>query len=206
MNQLNITAFVVFLSLWPFFSNNFYGQKSTNDSEQITSKYITNSVPFTDTRDGKTYKTIKIGKQIWFAENIAYKTNKGSWSYDNNDANADTHGYLYDWETAKKVCPEGWVLPQRSDFEQLLYVVSKISNKPSKEIVVGGCSGFEALQSGWRNETGDFFDINENGNFWTSSKSISGRSWLLFVGKKGKKSYFDFAPVKMGLSVRCIKK
>jgi uncharacterized protein (TIGR02145 family) len=210
MRQLIISKLILFL-LFCFVLNSIgWGQTKGHDDnskseEDLTSKYITNSEPFLDTRDGKTYKTIKIGHQVWMAENLAFRMKLGCYVYGNNQENVKKNGYLYEWQSAMKACPDGWSLPKRKDFDLLLFTVSKISKKPSKEIVENGCSGFEATLSGWRDEEGYSVDLYENGNYWTASKSISGRAWLLFVGKKGKKSYLDFAPFKIGMSVRCIK-
>jgi len=43
---------------------------------------------FTDTRDGKTYKTTKIGEQVWFAENLNYEAS-GSKCYNDSTAYCD---------------------------------------------------------------------------------------------------------------------
>lgn len=75
---------------------------------------------FTDPRDGKVYKTVKIGTQTWMAENLDFKAESGCWAYNNDQNNVKTYGYLYNWKTAKKVCPSGWHLPSKDEWSALL--------------------------------------------------------------------------------------
>lgn len=173
---------------------------------------------FKDSRDGKVYKTVKIGTQAWLAENLAYKADSGCWAYNNISANAAKYGYLYNWEIAENVCPAGWHLPSHDEWNTLKEYVGgqsvaggKLkSTKEWKSPNTGATNeiGFTALPGGGRDSEGKFIGINETGIWWSSAVVRTGDGLGVVIRildynsegeneRVGKKS--------SSVSVRCIK-
>ncbi len=107
-----------------------------------------NSGVFTDKRDGQKYKWVKIGNQIWMAENLNYNSGRGSGKY------GLIYGRIYDWETAKKVCPSGWHLPSDNEWKQLEETLGMPVSELNKEASFDRETGQVGLKlkskSGWR--------------------------------------------------------
>jgi uncharacterized protein (TIGR02145 family) len=86
---------------------------------------------FTDTRDGKVYRIVQIGRQIWFAENLNYAA-EGSKCYENSEDSCAKYGRLYDWETALKACPAGYHLPSDDEWTALVNYAGGEKNAEKK--------------------------------------------------------------------------
>lgn len=120
-------------------TNNFGNSTKTTNITVGESGGTNETSSFTDPRDGKTYKTVKIGNQWWMAENLAYlpevypptsssliEPRYYVYEYTGSDVttaqqqpNYTTYGVLYNWAAAKAACPPGWHLPTDAEWKQL---------------------------------------------------------------------------------------
>jgi uncharacterized protein (TIGR02145 family) len=170
---------------------------------------------FQDPRDNKTYKMVKIGNQIWMAENLAYKPRSGNyWAYDNNSSNVNKYGYLYDWQTAKNVCPTGWHLPSDSEWTALTDYIGDASTAGTKLKAKNGWSsngngtddyGFSALPGGYRLFNGNFNTIGYYGYWWSSTENSTTNAWyrsMRYNNSSVNRYNFDKS---WGFSVRCLR-
>ena len=127
---------------------------------------------FTDPRDNNTYKTVKIGSQIWMAENLAYLPEVSPSTEESDDYpyyyvygyegtnvedakntdNYNIYGVLYNWPAATEACPTGWHLPESGEWGILVtYLIENGynydgSNRSENKISKSLSSGF-----GWNN-------------------------------------------------------
>ena len=164
-----------------------------------------------DSRDGKSYRLVKIGQQVWMAKNLAYKTSSGCWAYNNDSSNVARYGYLYDWKTAKKVCPRGWHLPTVKEFATLFKNVGGSNSKAYQALLPSGSSGFLAQFGGYYNDCryqrAYFWGIGMFNVLYSSSKDVNGGVWKAYIRLYGKEAGVKRARgiPRYAYSVRCLK-
>ncbi len=161
---------------------------------------------FIDKRDGHIYNTIKIGNQIWMAENLAYKPDNGKyWAFNNDISTVSKYGYLYTWETAKNACPAGWHLPDKHEFITLLKELGGDEFSNYKAIIPEGNSGLYVVDCGVKYGM-NFIDGSRATVFWSNTEENKRHVWGLSIDKlKHSVKLYSTFKKGSGLPVRCIK-
>jgi uncharacterized protein (TIGR02145 family) len=149
------------------------------------------------TYEGKTYKTVVIGEQTWMAENLNYNA-EGSKCNNNLESNCTTYGRLYDWATAKTICPSGWHLPSDAEWDALITAVGRGWKNGSNGT---DAYGFAALSGGYGIPGGGFGDVGYGGFWWSATEYNAYDAYGRGMGD-GNGNYFN---KNILFSVRCVK-
>ncbi len=175
--------------------------KSSSRSEytRVPCDVETDENCFEDARDGQTYKTVKIGDQVWMAENLNYKTDS-SFCYNDSVEYCEKYGRLYTWAVAmdsagtrsangmgcgynktcsptypvRGVCPSGWHLPDTTEWNTLFNAVGGSSIAGTKL----------KFMSGWYNSG------NGTDDFGFSAPPAGYRHYYGYYNYEGRGAYF----------------
>ena len=167
-----------------------------------------------DTRDYQIYKTVFIDNETWMAQNMNYQTGN-SWCYNDKSENCDKYGRLYDWNTAKSVCPEGWHLPTIGAIDSLIDHARQFHPDNDAEKGLKSTEGWNSPE-----ENGDdywYFSVIPGGGwdskyeyrgegtaayFWSNMEEES-QVWIWSIGYVAELKWKDNKDSR--LSVRCQK-
>lgn len=152
-------------------------------------------------------------------------TGKAYCWYNNDISNKDIYGALYTYATATNgdnsgssvqgICPDGWHLPSKAEFETLANFVGenpapKLAGNASlwedggiEDSPNFGTSGFNALPGGLR--IPEFMNIGVAAYFWTNTEeSETNAHWFRIVNNNNNITLSSVGKV-LGQSVRCVK-
>ena len=189
---------------------------SSTTIEDPRASYLNPNINYgemTDPRDGQVYKTVKIGDQVWMAQNLNYDDSvktpslkENSWCYNDSSEYCDKYGRLYSWAAAKDVCPTGWHLPSEDELDDLIDSVARsasVGKSLQTKLWDSGTDayGFSAIPAGRRDDSGWY--TGESAAFWSSTAESKGYAFYMFIFASGN-ARLGVLSEKYGASVRCI--
>ena len=175
-----------------------------------------------DPRDKQLYKVVTIGDQTWMAENLNYKTENsycyGETASDPKTENCTMYGRLYTWAAANDVCPEGWHLPDTTEWNKLITAVGGDSTTGTKLKSQTGWKdykgtsgngtdvyGFSGFPAGGEDYGGFYFDKGYGTGFWSATEEDSDNAYDMGLYYGREDAYLLSFNKDRALSVRCLK-
>ncbi|PBC75090.1 FISUMP domain-containing protein [Fibrobacter intestinalis] len=142
----------------------------------------------------KGYEAVRIGKQLWMAKNLAIESPNSVCYLD--DESECSKGRYYPYFEAKKICPEGWHLPSKSEAAQLL---NQLKKEKVPELKTEDSSAFLFTRGYFDVQSTNYKDLYGN-LLWTAD-------WEYAIRNSRKRELWTDTQLRKGvykLAVRCI--
>jgi len=172
-------------------------------------------------------KTIQIGSQVWTTKNLrVFKFRNGDpipiiqdsdeWVMLQESAmciNPDNGEFYYNWYAVndpRGLAPEGFHVPSDDEWQQLVDYcggnekAGNLLKSTKKWNGIAPVKGFNAIPSGYRSESGYFYNKGYHGFWWSSSPSGT-YAWLRSLDSGDSNVYRSSTNARYGFSVRLIK-
>ncbi len=171
---------------------------------------------------------------------IGYTSDSTSWCYDNDPANCTKYGRLYTWAAAmdsvgtwsnngkgcgygstcsptlpvRGICPEGWHLPTKSEFETLF---TAVGGQSIASIMLRSTSswknhgngtddfGFSALPTGYLSNGGYFSSSGYYAYFWSTTEDDDVKAYNVYLYYYNESAFLSSRYKDFALSVRCLR-
>jgi uncharacterized protein (TIGR02145 family) len=182
--------------------------------------------------DGNSYKTMRIGNQIWMVENlkttryrngdpIANVTDNSAWTklksgaYCSNYLSSNSGGHLYNWYVVRdqrNIAPTGWHIPTSEECGSLMANIEKANSQKADINFNFTYAGFRHSESGILvpsipNPLAWLFDgpaTISAGGLWTSTETSENLAKVFTYAEMGLMEVSDSLK-RSGFSIRCIK-
>ncbi len=178
---------------------------TTEVKDEVESPYKGNSGSFVDDRDNQSYNWVRIGDQIWMAQNLNFEPeDKGAGvCYGGRSSNADEYGRLYHPQdmVSGNYAPKGWHIASEKEWSDLLKTLGGEVAGVSK--LING--DFKAKFGGY-GELGstNYKDLNTTAYFWATS----GDDFMKIVLTKDKIEFIPVSSISNDrhflYSIRCV--
>lgn len=142
-------------------------QDAANTAENTT-ETLDETNSFKDERDGTVYRIVKIGEKEWTAENMNFQT-ENSKCYDDKPGRCVKYGRLYKKSDLSKICPAGWHLPTKAEWDELDLLKGDETGRDLRSSQWGNgknTTGFNALPAGYGTGS-NYYDMDQKAIFWS---------------------------------------
>lgn len=164
------------------------------------------SLKFVDNRDHEEYNLVRIGNQLWFAENLRYRIEDSCFMYREEYSSFKKYGYLYSFDALDKVCPPGWRIPTAADFSKLYKSLQNSALAMNWVEMLAGkhLDNNLTLQLGGFGSGSqmDYWDEGHGAYFWTSNRGKADGQYCI-IDPSGL-NFRHSAPLRDLFSVRLV--